>query len=226
MCCDGTWSTPACACVHVPACIAVCCSNHHSWWCGGCSTDFGTDTGPVECRRHVGADIRADVHAGAVTAVHDGLIAWLNRALKGLCQRTLHVSLPSGPVPLGDARLDPLLPGLRLVLRGSGQPAAGATVLNFGMADPLMVSGNDVRIEFSNMSLVGVRCAAHLPAARLSSARRAASRLLVAAIVGLASRPFGRTQGSGVVSIAGGNVSVAFVACAVADTTVRSSRPR
>ena len=91
------------------------------------------------------------------TAVPDGLIAWLNRALTGLCHRTLHVSLPSGPVPLGDAGLDPLPPGLRLVLRGSGQPAAGATALNFGMARPLVVSGNDVRVEFNDMSLVNVR---------------------------------------------------------------------
>ena len=99
------------------------------------------------------------------TAVHDGLTAWLNRALKGLCHRTLHVSLPSGPVPLGDAGLDPLPPGLRLVLRGSGQPA---TALNFGMVDPLEISGNDVHVEFSDTSLVNVRCAAHLPVARLA----------------------------------------------------------
>jgi hypothetical protein len=88
-----------------------------------------------------------------------------------------------------------------------------------------VVSGNDVRVEFSDMSLVSVRCAAHLPVARLGSARRAASHLCVAATAA-AARPFGRTQGSGVVSIEGGNVSVAFVACAVADMTVRSSRRR
>ena len=93
----------------------------------------------------------------AYAAVPDGLIAWLNRALTGLCHRTLHVSLPSGPVPLGEAGLDPLPPGLRLVLRGSGHPAAGATALNFGMARPLVVSGNDVRVEFNDMSLVNVR---------------------------------------------------------------------
>ena len=106
-------------------------------------------------------------------AVPDGLIAWLNRALKGLCHRTLHVSLPSGPVPLGDAELDPLPPGLRLVLRGSGQPAAGATALDFGMVDPLVISGDDVRVEFSDMSLVNVRCAASLPVARLAVQLRA-----------------------------------------------------
>jgi hypothetical protein len=105
----------------------------------------------------------------AYAAAHDGLIAWLNRALKGLCHRTLHVSLPSGPVPLGDAGLDPLPPGLRLVLRGSSQPAAGATALNFDMVDPLVISGNDVRVEFSDMSLVNVRCAAHLAVANLGS---------------------------------------------------------
>jgi hypothetical protein len=109
----------------------------------------------------------------AYAAAHDGLVAWLNRALKGLCHRTLHVSLPSGPVPLGDAWLDPLPPGLRLLLRGSTQPAAGATALDFGMAFPLEVSGNDVRVEFSDMSLVNVRCAAHLPAARLAEQLRA-----------------------------------------------------
>jgi hypothetical protein len=107
------------------------------------------------------------------SAVHDGLIAWLNRTLTGLCHRTLHVSLPSGPVPLGEARLDSLPPGLRLVLRGSGQPAAGATALDFGMAGPLEVFGNDVRLEFSDMSLVDVRCAAHLPVARLAVQLRA-----------------------------------------------------
>jgi hypothetical protein len=109
----------------------------------------------------------------AYAAAHDGLVAWLNRALTGLCHRTLHVSLPSGPVPLGDAGLDPLPPGLRLVLRGSGQPAAGATALDFGMAFPLEVSGNDVRVEFSDMSLVNVRCAASLPVARLAEQLRA-----------------------------------------------------
>ena len=109
----------------------------------------------------------------AYAAAHDGLVAWLNRALKGLCHRTLHVSLPSGPVPLGDAGLDPLPPGLRLVLRGSGRPAAGATALDFGMAGALVVSGNDVRVEFSDMSLVNVRCAVSLPAARLAEQLRA-----------------------------------------------------
>jgi hypothetical protein len=149
----------------------------------------------------------------AYAAVHDGLIAWLNRSLTGLCHRTLHVSLPSGPVPLGEAGLDPLPPGLRLVLRGSGKPAAGATALNFGMADPLVIIGNDVRVELSDMSLVNVRCAAHLRVARLAVQPR--SPLL---------RDHSGTQGSGVVAIAGGNVSVAFVACAVADMKVRSSR--
>jgi hypothetical protein len=148
-------------------------------------------------------------------AVPDGLIAWLNRALTGLCHLTLQVSLPSGPVPLGEAGLDPLPPGLRLVLRGSGQPAARATVLNFGMVDPLEVSGNDVRVEFSDMSLVNVP--------PCGSARRAA----FAPSCGCFCRGCAtvrRTQGSGVVSIVGGNVSVAFFACAVADMTVRSSR--
>jgi hypothetical protein len=159
----------------------------------------------------------------AYAAVHDGLVAWLNRALTGLCHNTLHVSLPSGPVPLGEAELDPLPPGLRLVLRGSGQPAAGATALNFYMVGPLVISGNDVRLEFSDMSLVNVRCAAHRPVARPA----VQPRPLVAAIAAAArpfARPFARTQGSGVVSIAGGSVSVAFVNCAVADMTVRSSR--
>jgi hypothetical protein len=102
----------------------------------------------------------------AYAAVDDGLIAWLNRALKGLCHHTLQVSLPSGPVPLGEAWLDPLPPGLRLVLRGSGQLA---TVLNFDMVEPLVVSGNDVRVEFSDVNLVNVRRgrAANLPGARL-----------------------------------------------------------
>jgi hypothetical protein len=121
-------------------------------------------------------------------AAHDGLIAWLNRAVTGLCHRTLRVSLPSGPVPLGDAGLDPLPPGLRLVLRGSGQPAAGATALDFGMVDPLVISGNDVRVEFSDMSLVNVRCAAHRTVARPA----VQPRPLVAAIAA-AARPFGRT---------------------------------
>jgi hypothetical protein len=45
------------------------------------------------------------------------------------------------------------------------------------------------------------------------------------AAIAAAARPFGRTQGLGAVYTCG-NVSVAFVACAVADMTVRSSRQR
>jgi hypothetical protein len=46
-------------------------------------------------------------------------------------------------------------------------------VLDFYMVDPLVVSGNDVRIEFCDMRLVNVRCATSLPVARLGVQLRA-----------------------------------------------------
>jgi hypothetical protein len=148
----------------------------------------------------------------AYDAVEGHLIAWLNRVLRGgLCStRTLRVTLPSGTVRLGDALLDDLLPGLHLVLHG-----AGRTTLDLERHEPVDLYGMDVRVEFSQMSIVNVRRFAP-PSARLPIRCLCA----VAVLTRLA-------QGTGVVSIVGGIVSVAFDGCTLSDMqTVCSSRPR
>jgi hypothetical protein len=110
------------------------------------------------------------------------MIAWLNRALLGLCSHTLRVALPPGFVRLGTATLADLPPGLRLVLQGAGRWGAGATVLDFESAGPLEVRGTHVHVEFSTMSLVNVRslrcrCTVALGASRRGSARLGSARL-------------------------------------------------
>ena len=87
-------------------------------------------------------------------ASQDGFLAWLNHALSGLCLHTLQVMLSSGKVPLGNAQLDALPPGLHLILQGSGRSGAGATTLDFDRDFPVELRGTDVRIEFSNINFV------------------------------------------------------------------------
>ncbi len=94
----------------------------------------------------------------AYAAADGPLLAWLNRALAGLCSaRTLRVALPAGTVRLGDAPLDDLPPGLRLVLHGAGRSGAGATTLDLERRPPLELDAMDARIEFSQMRIVNVR---------------------------------------------------------------------
>ena len=131
------------------------------------------------------------------------MIAWLNRVLKSLCSsRTLRVTLPSGTVRLGDVPLDDLPPGLHLVLHGSGQ-----TTLDMERQLPVELYGVDVRVEFSQMRIVNVRHIAGPP--HCCHCSIAVARL---------------AQGTGVVAIMGGNVSVAFDGCALSDIhTVRAA---
>ena len=86
------------------------------------------------------------------------MIAWLNRALRALCSsRTLRVTLAAGPVRLGDAVLDDLPRGLRLVLHGAGRSGATATTLDLERKVAVELYGADVRVEFSQMRIVNVR---------------------------------------------------------------------
>jgi hypothetical protein len=100
--------------VHVPRHIAVCHSRHHVGR-GVCSTDSGADTGPVECRRHVGADPCADVHSGACH-------------IRCRARRLDRVAQPcaDGPVPPHATRVDAFRPGAARQSRARSPPAGAA----------------------------------------------------------------------------------------------------
>jgi hypothetical protein len=93
----------------------------------------------------------------AYNTAQDGLIAWLNRAVAGLCSaRTLHVMLPAGTVRLGDELLG-LPPGLRLILHGLGRSGASTTTLDLERRLPVELNATNVRIDFTQINIVNVR---------------------------------------------------------------------
>ena len=105
------------------------------------------------------------------TAAVEGLVAWLNdqtNQTASYASSTVHVTLPSGNVARGSARLK-LPSGLNLILQGQGMAGASNTTLDLERKnlDVGGMLGDGGRIEFRNMRVRNVRPSRARAAARV-----------------------------------------------------------